>query len=135
MPSRGKTPIVIQGDRRMKVCACKALFPVEYNNRGQMTSRALCDKCREKRLRRRADDLPDTEGVPRCVECTALVGLQWGTVTHLDAGGRCQSCAAWHAKRVLREVREGMGYRLAAGILFRGPIPFSRPSRPRRHYG
>ncbi|WP_410961421.1 hypothetical protein, partial [Salmonella sp. SAL4457] len=62
MLSRGRTPIVVEGDRRMKVCGCKALFPVEYNNRGQMTSRALCDTCREKRARRHADDLPDIEG-------------------------------------------------------------------------
>ena len=43
MLSRGKTLILIEGERRMKVCECKSLFPVEYNTRGQMTSRALCD--------------------------------------------------------------------------------------------
>src|SRR5262245_45091619 len=60
MLSRGKTPILEVDGQRVKVCACKALFPVEYNSRGQMTSRALCDKCREKRARRHSDDLPDT---------------------------------------------------------------------------
>src|SRR5437660_10142610 len=89
MLSRGKTPILEVDGQRMKVCECKAHFPVEYNTRGQMTSRALCDRCRERRARRHADDLPDIEGVPRCVECTALVGLEWGTVTYLDADGRC----------------------------------------------
>jgi len=91
--------IVMVGNERVKVCRCGATFPIEFNSRGQMTSRKLCDRCRNKRH----EGLPDTTGIPRCVDCTALVGREWGTVTHLDANGRCPACAAWHKRKLIRK--------------------------------
>jgi hypothetical protein len=126
MLSRGRTPILNLEGQRFKICECTARFPVEFNSRGQMTSRKLCDACREKRARRHADELPNTQGVPRCQDCSALVGLEWGTVTHLDENGRCQSCAEWYSKRMVRESRERMGYRFVGGMVFRGPVRYPR---------
>jgi hypothetical protein len=126
MLSRGRTAVLEVGGGRVKVCECGAHFAVEHNSRGQMTSRKLCDGCRERRASRHADDLPDTKGLPRCADCTALVGLRWGTVTHLDEHGRCQGCASWHAKRVVRDANERRGYRYAGGLVLRGPAPYSR---------
>ena len=97
-------------------CACGNTFPVEYNSRGQITSRKLCDRCREKRNTRTTRALPSTRGVPRCIDCTALVGPQWGTVTHLDPNGRCPSCSNWYQKRTYIAERERMGYRFVGGM-------------------
>ena len=91
--------IVVVGGERVKVCRCGNRFPIEFNSRGQMTSRKLCDRCRSKRH----EGLPDTSGIPRCVECTALVGREWGSVTHLDENGRCPACAAWHKRKLARK--------------------------------
>lgn len=117
--TRGRRPIILIEGQRKKVCECNNCFPVEYNSRGQMTSRQLCDPCREKRTRRRADDLPNTEGVPRCFDCSALVGLEWGTVTHLDHDSRCPSCAEWYLKRLDREHKERQGIFIRGGIQFK----------------
>jgi hypothetical protein len=135
MLSRGRTALIVEDGRRVKVCACGARFPAEYNTRGQMTSRKLCDACRERRERRHPEDPSDLEGVSRCGECSALVGLRWGTVTHLDEEGRCPSCATWHAKRLVRDANERRGYRYVGGLLLRGPAPRSRSLRPRRYLG
>ena len=116
-------PIV---ERPMKVCACGNTFPVEYNSRGQITSRKLCDRCREKRNTRTTRALPSTRGVPRCIDCTALVGPQWGTVTHLDEDGRCPSCSNWYKKRLYIAERERMGYRFVGGMFFLRPLPRPR---------
>src|SRR5439155_18346890 len=103
-----REPMLVE--RPMKICACGNTFPVEYNSRGQITSRKLCDRCREKRNTRTTRALPSTRGVPRCIDCTALVGPQWGTVTHLDPEGRCPSCSNWYQKRTYIAERERMGY-------------------------
>jgi hypothetical protein len=118
MLSRGRTLILSEGAARYKVCECGNRFPVEFNSRGQMTSRKLCDLCREKRQKRNADELPNTQGVPRCCDCFGLVGLEWGTITHLDHNGRCPSCAKWYQKRVAREAAEKNGVRFVGGMRF-----------------
>lgn len=94
----------VRTDGDTKYCAdCKAPFPVEYNARGQMTSRILCDACRLLRATRsRAGaDLPGIpEDTPRCVSCACLIGLDMGSSqTHLDSAGRCPSCARWDRRR------------------------------------
>lgn len=119
--SRGKIQVV----DGLKTCECGTKFPVEFNSRKQMTSRKLCDKCRIKRQYRRAADLPDIAGVPRCAECLGLVGLKWGTITHLNAAGLCTSCAKWAAKRRQREAAEARGAVRLGGLWF-GP---ARPLR------
>ena len=119
-------------ERSIKICACGNTFPVEYNSRGQITSRKLCDKCREKRNTRTTRTLPSTRGVPRCVDCTALVGPQWGTVTDLDPEGRCPSCSTWNKKRSYIAERERMGYRFVGGMFFLRPV--SHRSRARRKH-
>lgn len=134
MLSRGKTPIFERPDGKWKRCACGNEFPCEYNGRGQMTSRALCTPCREQRARRKADDDPEVPAdALRCTDCSALVGLHFGSsVTHLDSDNRCLSCAEWYRKRQTREGWERRGYRLVGGILFRGPAgtPISRAVVP-----
>lgn len=133
MLTRGKTQVHRDpGGARHKVCECGAKFPVEFNTRGQMTSRALCDDCRLKRTRRAAGNLPNTAGVPRCEDCSALLGLSWGTVTHLDEDGRCPACAAWHLKTLEREQKERNGYTNRGGLWthFREAQPRLRPARP-----
>jgi hypothetical protein len=119
----------ISVERPMKTCACGNTFPVEYNSRGQITSRKLCDRCREKRNTRTTRALPSTRGVPRCIDCTALVGPQWGTVTHLDPDGRCPSCSNWYQKRTYIAERERMGYRFVGGMFFLRPLPRLRARR------
>lgn len=88
----------------VKVCIRdKRQFPVEYNTRGQITSRYLCDECRDKAssLGTRPEAAPDH---PRCVTCSALVGLAFGTNTGLDANGECPGCARWRERMALRVV-------------------------------
>lgn len=92
-----------------KTCPCGAVFAVEFDSRGQMTQRVYCDACRTVRRRgqRRHDRPPEfPPETPRCQECEALVGLQYGTVTHLDSAGRCPACARWEIKRQLRANKE-----------------------------
>lgn len=108
-------PIIEIDNQRMKICSdCETPFPIELNRLGQMTSRKLCDDCRSAHASKRSGDLPVPPGVQRCVGCTALVGAEWGTVTHLDENGRCYSCAAWELRRLEREEK------LRAGLVNRG---------------
>jgi hypothetical protein len=123
---RGPTSILVIGGEPVKLCACGDPFAAEYDARGQMTSRKLCDTCRERRVSRHADDLTDTAGVPRCADCTALVGLRWGTVTHLDEHGRCLACASWHAKSVARDAKERRDFRYSGGFVLRDPTRYAR---------
>lgn len=104
MLTRGRTPIYSDPDGDYKLCACGERFPCEYGRRGQLTSRRDCDACRVRKARRLAADLPNIPAnAPRCADCQALVGLVYGsTVTHLDAHGRCVSCARWHLKVLAR---------------------------------
>jgi hypothetical protein len=85
-----------------KRCECQALFAVEFSRCGQLTSRRLCDDCRDDRAKRKSDVLRHVPAnAPRCLDCEALVGLQYGSsITHLDDKGRCTDCAAWEKKRV-----------------------------------
>ena len=89
-------------DGETKYCrSCGAAFPVEFNTRGQMTTRALCDACRIARRRRENSDLPGLEAAPRCRSCHCLIGLDRGSSqTHLDAAGRCPACARWEDGRL-----------------------------------
>jgi hypothetical protein len=139
MLTRGKVPIIRDetGARMFKVCGCGARFPVEINRRGQMTSRMLCDNCRLRRLRRKCEELPNTEGLPRCEDCGALEGIEWGSATFLDGNGRCPACAEWHLKAMEREARDRAGYVFRGGIWVYGngrrpPAPaLPRPPAPR----
>lgn len=115
---------------RVKVCKdCPNRFPVEFNSRGQMTSRQLCDACRELRTHRQGIDLPGMEGVPRCVDCSGLVGLKWGVITHLEADGRCPDCAEWHQRSQERKAYVGLGYHRLGGMWFRRPELAIKPRR------
>lgn len=102
--SRGRRTVHGEGADAYKVCSCGRRFPVERDARGQITSRVLCQACRELRQRsgwRRAGDLAHLPvDVPRCADCQAIVGLRYGSsVTHVNAAGLCPACARWAAKR------------------------------------
>lgn len=118
--SRGKVKIVRRDDGSwVKLCAdCRSPFPLEWNSRGQRTSRKLCDKCRIQHACRKtlAGDLPLPPGTPRCAECTAVVGIHLGGVSHLDAAGNCPECARWLRKDGERRARIAAGYRLKGGM-------------------
>lgn len=122
---RANTATVADG---VKTCACGATFPVEFNSRGQMTSRKLCDGCREKRqqrwknVRRR---MP--KGAPRCVDCTAVAGVEWGTTLSLDENGRCPSCAKWRQRVLAEKTARRRGHRFRGGLWF---APDGSPGGP-----
>jgi hypothetical protein len=95
-----------------KRCACGQTFPVEYQARGQMTSRALCDDCRVRGSRLTSADLCPPPGTPRCRDCGAVGEYAGG----LDSDGLCPACAAWREKAAARAARLAAGQRLVGGI-------------------
>lgn len=94
-----KSPSILKIDGgEFKRCECGALFEVEFNSRGQRTTRKLCDACRRFRMLRKGDEFGFPEGVARCEGCSAGVGIEWGSVLSLDESGYCRDCAEWRRK-------------------------------------
>jgi hypothetical protein len=117
------------------VCACGEPIPTAFAGDGQATGSKLCDACRERRVRRHPDYLlEESRDLPRCLDCTAVVGLRWGTATHLDADGRCPSCVGRHAEPLAGASREQRGRRFAVGMGLRRPASRSRAAHPRRYH-
>lgn len=110
---------------RTKQCLCGNVFPVELNRRGQVTSRKLCDDCRERRSR---DELNIPPNAPRCNSCGALVGRQFGEVLNL-VDGLCQSCLKWRKRREEREELKRRGWEFRGGLAFPPREPLGRQLR------
>lgn len=113
----------------MKTCPCGTAFPVERapirngGGGGNASTRKLCDRCRATPAKDRAwmarpEIPPDAR---RCVDCTALVGIQFGTVSGLDAAGRCHSCAKSAKWRAGRSAEARRGIRRVGGLTFAPP--------------
>lgn len=111
----------------VKVCACGNRFPVEFNARGQMTSRKLCDSCRRKRVGYHGNALiraaaPLYAVTPQCVDCTAYAGPGF-LAKSLDASGRCPNCARVAAAKEEKRLRRRAGQWRQGGLWF-GRSPF-----------
>jgi len=112
----GQSAPLRQSPDRLKKCPCGERFPVEYNSRGQMTSRKWCDTCRlnSGRDRWQRKGLATTAGLPRCADCGAIADLRYASIAGLDTNGHCPSCARAFAR--LAEIQR----RAARGEVRRG---------------
>ncbi len=124
-PRKTRPAIVEVQGVKSKVCSCGECFPLEYHPRGGETTRKLCDDCRIENAKRENAELPGTEGVLRCGDCTGLLGPEWGTITHLDQAGLCPDCASWSSKRVVWKERDRMGLEIRGGLLLKKINPFA----------
>lgn len=99
-----------------KTCGCGATFTASYEIASTLLTRTLCDDCRKKHIRYRETAANIPANTPRCKNCDALVGAQYGSVTHLDKDGRCPSCAYFERRKSEKEQRERAGLTMRGGL-------------------